>query len=352
MLLAIAGCTTQVESPELPELPERLELHCSRSYLVRGDSVQVSVLYGVGRSLAPELRFAWSATFGQVVGQGSSVSYVAPDTAATVIIRVTIHEVGSLHDPVRQLAIPVFRQIIILKADDFVFSPYEPSGFTPGWAMFIDYIRAQGLKASIGIPGQRIMAGHDEFFAALGEMQASGVFEFFNHGWDHVLNQVDERSIPYSEFWHTSYEQQLEHLRATQDLLARRAGIVLRGFGAPGNVFDSSTRRALDQVEEIEYWVFGSPPTRKLVLPYHPIKIEEICAQPDYEVFRSTYDPAVSCIVYQIHPWFWTHEQLSELARCVQDLQGMGVTFMLPGEYCTLNRTPGQTSTASLSLAS
>ncbi len=311
-----------------------LAISSTRAYFMWGDSAQISAT--VEGLDSAQLTCEWSASCGRISGRGSQVLYIAPDSVATVEIQAIATDRRSRRY-VGLFQAPIHRQFVIIKADDFVFSPYVASGIAPGWEAFLTYIQNRELKACVGIVGGRIRFGHDAYFATLRAIHDSGIIEYFNHGWDHRLNFEDERGQLCSEFRNTSYEQQTTHLQATQKLVREKMNIVLRGFGAPGNAFDATTRRVINEAEEIEYWLFGDRECDKIVLGRYA-EIEDPVGIPNQEKFRATYTPGREYLVYQIHPWFWTEEQLAEFSRCIDDLVSEQVTFILASEYCELCR--------------
>jgi peptidoglycan/xylan/chitin deacetylase (PgdA/CDA1 family) len=195
----------------------------------------------------------------------------------------------------------------------------------------------------VGAIGERMFGGTSAYYRGLAALVSTGRIEFFNHGWNHAINATREDGSVYCEFRDTPYEYQHAHFLATQRLLRKEAGIVLRGFGAPGNAHDEVTRRVIDEAGDTAYWFFAAGPSQKTILR-RVADIEDKRNLPDYDTFVATYKPGAEYIVYQLHPWFWDETLLAEFVRCVDDLIAMGVTFVLPGEYVAMvnaARTPG-----------
>jgi len=340
LLVLVLGCSADTPPRSARTIVDpsdailTLTVSSTRAYFMGGDSAWISAaVEGIERS---RLTCEWSASCGRICGQGSQVLYIAPDSVATVDICVTATDKNSRRYEGRFRA-PIHRQFVIIKADDFVYSPYEVSGIAPGWGAFLTYIQERNLKACVGIIGGRIRLGHDDYFATLRDLQVRGIVEYFNHGWDHLLDFEGEDGKLCSEFRNTSYERQTTHLQATQRLVWEKMNIVLRGFGAPGNAFDATTRRVINEAEDIEYWFFGDRESDKIVLQRYA-EIEDPVGIPNYEKFRATYTTQREYLVYQIHPWFWTEDKLAEFSRCIDDLVSAQVTFILASEYCELYR--------------
>lgn len=331
----LPGCS-EIEAPA----PTReVIVIAEEATIMRGDSLTVSaeLIDTRGSDLAAGA-YQWSVDGGSVIGEGATITFVAPDSVGTVSLHVTVVDgAGNRHEGL--LTISVHGQFVILKADDLVYEPGRPDGVPAGWRLFFDYIESHDLRASAGAIGQRMEQGGDEYFASLRALRKRGRVEFFNHGWSHEINVTGPDGVVRSEFRGTPYERQRDHLQATQALLRRRAGITLRGFGAPGNAIDETTARVVSECPELTYWFYGLPGSGKAVLP-RLAEMEDRQNRISYEVFRATYRADVECLVYQIHPWFWTETQLAEFARCIDDLRAMGVTFILPTRYLDLERAP------------
>jgi hypothetical protein len=322
-----------------------VEVVASAPYLMHGDSTEVRATLVCGGDDPPAgLVFAWSASCGRITGDGDHATFVAPDEADTALVRVIVTD-ASADRHAGELRLPVYRQIVILKADDFVYESCRATGIPAGWQLYFDYICSHRLATSAGVIGYRFAEAPPELFSRLVALTQTGRVEFFNHGWTHAIGFVDADGKTCSEFKNRPYEEQHDHLRATQKLMRERAGIVLRGFGAPGNAIDESTLRVIDENDDIVYWLFGDPTSCKRVLG-RVSRIENDHLLPDYATFVATYKPDAPCIVYQIHPWFWTDALLAEFAKCIDDLVAAGVTFMLPGEYCALTAPADSTAHA------
>jgi len=177
---------------------------------------------------------------------------------------------------------------VILKADDFVYESFCADGVPAGWRLYLDYVESRGLKTSVGVIGHRLAEAPPSFFALLGEMHRRGRVEFLNHGLTHASNVVGKDGVARSELKGTPDEAQRDNLRATQALLRRGAGIVLRGFGAPGNAIDATTAQVVAENEEILYWFLGRKDGGKTVLP-RVADIENARLVPDYDTFRRTH---------------------------------------------------------------
>ncbi|MFH1142908.1 MAG: hypothetical protein V1774_00005, partial [Candidatus Eisenbacteria bacterium] len=150
-LWAAFGCS----GPTRPPSEIKAGLVCSRPYVTRGDSARITLrLDELDLAGIPPSGLHWSVNFGTLRGEGTEVTYVAPDTTGAAVFKVLV-ETPLLPRREVTLEVPVFCQIIVIKADDLVFSPYTPSGFPPGWQDFLAYIEEHDLKAAVGVIGDR-----------------------------------------------------------------------------------------------------------------------------------------------------------------------------------------------------
>lgn len=283
-----------------------------------------------------QLTFAWFATAGTIEGGGRTVSFTAPANADTVILQVHVQDPQGNIDA-DSLTIVAYKQWVILKADDF---RYRTDGIvSPGWWRFLEYVDARGIRAAIGLIGNEIERGDGLFHHLIRQRVGDPRIEFFNHGYDHAVSLTDSTGQVYSEFQRTPYEHQRDHLQRTQDLARERCGIVLHAFGAPGNATDSKTQRVIGESAEIRVWLFGRPPSLKLVLN-HTIDIETPIFHPSYTSFVQHYDPEPVYAVYQIHPKDWSMESFREFTEIVDFLIIQGVTFTTPSAYERIVRRP------------
>ena len=87
----------------------------------------------------PDIMVTWSADTGMIVGYGSLAIYTAPSEPCTTLVQAYITD-GYNDTSIDSIIIIIYKQLIILKADDLSFNPQHiiPSGFQ----RFIDYIES------------------------------------------------------------------------------------------------------------------------------------------------------------------------------------------------------------------
>ncbi len=323
-LLSCAEAPTQVPGPGAGDpLPIQIE---AVTVLRAGSNTTLAVDPSPDDATSS---YAWRSTGGRISGEGSTVLFTAPEDADSVRVNVEVKEKDGT-TWAGATTIIVFRQWVILKADDF---RYAPAGtISPGWRRFIDFVEERKIRTSIGLIGIEIERGDSAFAAMIHHLASNPRFEFWNHGYDHLLNVTDEAGHTVSEFRGTSYEHQLEHMQRTQTLARDRCGIVLHAFGAPGNAFDSNTARAIDACDDLRIWFFGAPYSDRLVLPY-TVAIEQPIFQPNESGFMTAYDPAPPCVTYQIHPKDWDPARFDAFTRIIDFLIAQDVTFTTPSDF-------------------
>jgi hypothetical protein len=270
----------------------------------------------------------WWADCGRVVGTGDTVVYFAPPDTGTASIHLLIQgENNTIEDSVK---ICIYKQIIILKADDFRIS--ASSAVSPNWLRFIEFIARKKIKASLGLIGNSLPDKNPQYFDFVKELEESRRFELWNHGYEHIIGAKDSEGRVYREFMNTSYEYQVIHLVQTQNLAKEKLGLTLHTFGAPGNAIDENTRLALECVPEIKVWFFGMDIPGKMNLIRRG-EIEFPTHFPDFIRFTQAYDPVQPCQVYQIHPNSWDENRFLEFSKIIDFLISEKSSFLNPYEY-------------------
>lgn len=206
--------------------------------------------------------------------------------------------------------------------------------------MFMDFILERNLKASLGLIGLHLEKNDAQFVSHVRTLHSTGRFEIWNHGYDHQLNVTvktvvngEERSAVYCEFQNTFAEYQRRHLLKTQALARSELGISITAFGAPGNAFDATTVRVLDEVDEIRVWLFGRTDSTKLVVK-HTGSMEQPTGEPNFERFMTDFRRCRqdNLLALQCHPHDWQEAQMKEFRKMIEFMLDSRLTFVLPGE--------------------
>ncbi|CAN5474284.1 hypothetical protein BH23BAC1_BH23BAC1_20830 [soil metagenome] len=319
---------------DFPVEPETLsvKLLSSPGFLKVQDSTQISVLLKNEQNF--DLNYQWSTNHGFILGEGSFIKFIAPNERSEAIIKVKISDQFGFEyqDSVKIL---IYKQFVILKADDLVFDHEQI--IPENWKKFIDLIEKSAVKASIGIIGNSLESGNSAYFSAIKDLHYKGIFEFWNHGYDHMLNGINDKGEKYHEFKGSSLDYQKRQIHKTQTLAKEKLGIKLRAFGAPGNAIDFNTITALEADTTIRVWFYGDPASTKFILARHSnCEIEFPVHHASMEKFTTSYDKAASLLVLQLHPNSWDTYRFEQFKNILQYLQEQEVTFVNPFEFYKL----------------
>jgi peptidoglycan/xylan/chitin deacetylase (PgdA/CDA1 family) len=298
-------------------------------------SLTLSVQISGGNTDPREYSFRWWTSAGTItkIDPGNKATFIAPDRKCSAEIGVEVKDKNNT-TYTQTLSILVYKQVGMLKADDVITT--SAGAMPPRWETFFDYMTQKHTKVCIGLVGNSLEHGITTYIERLKELSRLEYFEIFNHGYDHVLDKIDENGKLYSEFYNTPWEQQRDHLLKTQALIKDKLGITAHTFGAPGNAIDSNTTKAMEAVADLKIWLYGNATPAKLVLTSRGL-IETSTGHPDYNAFLKKYDPTVDYYVFQIHPNGFTPESLETFKKILDYLIQQEVTFLLPYEYYTLS---------------
>ncbi len=320
-------CTEQINSPAY-ESDISFNIHDKLLRIQDSTTIEISVPIGTDSCRAAK----WTTNIGYIKMKGSKIVYYAPDFTGTAVVKVEIKDSNNnIHT--NSTEILIFKQLIFLKADDVRFNSINI--ISEQWQSFINYIKSKNIKASLGLIGDSLEKGNNAYYSYLKDLAENDNFEIWNHGYNHILNGVNEDGETYNEFWNTSLEYQKEHLLMTQNLAQEKLGITLHTFGAPGNAFEDTTLIAIEYVDDIKVWYFGSEDFSRLNLP-RLAEIEFPTHNPDYLQFRNNYNSQEFYLALQIHPNSWDGNRFSEFKNIIDFLIQNDVTFINPFEYFEL----------------
>lgn len=239
---------------------------------------------------------------------------------------------------------------ILIKVDDL---RHVNGKVHPRWQKLVDFLKARKVRAGIGIIGNSLENAPPEYVRWIREQRATGLIEFWNHGYDH--REWTEGGAKLREFAGTPYEHQKDHLTRVNRLAREKLGFPLPAFGAPFNGTDAATVRALREDPETTVWLYGDPknPAGKLVLErVGRVNIENPIFKPSLERFVDGYRryPERPYFVIQGHPAQWDDPGFEQFVRIVDFLTGEGAVFTTPSEYAKTRAAtsgPPQQQTAS-----
>jgi len=298
------------------------------SKLVRvSDSTRISIQSE--NSLLNDYQFSWKTNNGIIEPSGKEVIYSAPEEVGEATIELEIFNKAEFMSK-HSFSISIFRQLIILKADDLIYD--DKTIISNNWTRFFHFVVLEKIKASAGIICNSLQTDDARYFGLLQYLDKTGYIELWNHGYDHILDALHTDGTMYDEFQNSSLEFQKEQLRKAQTLAEEKLNITLQTFGAPGNAIDSTTIQALEAFDEIKVWFFGLNGSSKLVLG-RSIDMEYPAGKPDYDSFLKNYDPSEEYLVFQIHPNQWDEGQFETFKQIIEFLKNQRSTFILPYEY-------------------
>lgn len=235
------------------------------------------------------------------------------------------------------LALPVVadtQRIAIVKTDDV-------TAVNAKWDRCFKIANDKGIKVSAGIIAESFEKQGPEYGKWLKKWDATGMVEFWNHGWDH--KRWTEGGKNKSEFGGSGYDHQIEHLEKAQAAYKNALGKDFTVFGSPYNAMDQDTAKALKKIPELKL-VFCNPeaPATKamrdrILLPMSLIGEHDGTGKPDFEKFKEDYAkkdrPDLTFAAIQFHPMGFSEKGFKDYAAILDFLKSEGWTFMLPSEY-------------------
>ncbi|MCU0405815.1 MAG: DUF2334 domain-containing protein [Ignavibacteriaceae bacterium] len=319
LILSLILITTAI-ALQVPIKNQNFKISYSKFVRVN-DSLEINVITE-SKSLNG-YNFKWETNLGSIQSFGSKVIFYSPKLPGEAQIRLGIYYQEKLANTFT-INISVFRQLIILKADDVIYDDKT--------------ILSNKIKASAGIICNSLQTDDARYFGLLQYLDQTGYIELWNHGYDHILDALHTDGTMYDEFQNSSLEFQKEQLRKAQTLAEEKLNITLRTFGAPGNAIDSTTMQALESFNEIKVWFFGLNGSSKLVLG-RSIDMEYPVGNPDYNSFVKNHDINKEYTVFQIHPNMWDENQFNEFKKIINYLKEEKLTFILPYDYYNIKVT-------------
>ncbi len=305
--------------------------------------------------LDPNWSYEWSVDRGEIDEISGNTTAIYTATAdldpGWDTVTATIWDNSPPGPPIlvatRTIVLLVFKQFIILKADDWQRWEWAPPGASPNWTYYMNYcINVKHIKTSAGIMNFSLDPDYPEpqpappdppinyyladFIAYTQSLHNTGYVEFWNHGQTHICD-------PY-EFQGSSYAFQAEHLAYGQTQSLALLGFTYTAFGAPCNAIDDTTTAVINDAPDIKVWLFGLPESTKMVLENGNGEIEPgDVGVPSYLGFLAGYDAEADYVVLQHHPAFEEfRSNFGEFNLIIEYLLDQKATFIKPTEYYRL----------------
>jgi peptidoglycan/xylan/chitin deacetylase (PgdA/CDA1 family) len=224
-------------------------------------------------------------------------------------------------NPSRGKALPK----IVLKLDDLVRR-------TDPWAKIADALKKKQVPANFGIICNSLETPAPGYVPFIQSLQASGLVEFWNHGYDHKAADLGNgKSAP--EFSGTPYEYQKKHMDDSLRLVREKLNLSLPTFGAPFNQTDDSTAKIIEENPEIKVWVFGQPGYRgakTALYRVNSIGLENPTFAASFPKFLEGYahNRGRGYLILQGHPDHWNEERFNQVLQIVDFLVRQKAPFV------------------------
>jgi len=221
---------------------------------------------------------------------------------------------------------------IILKFDDVIAS----SATNPAWRRLVDFIGQRGIKANLGIICNSLEADNPGYIQWLRSVSATGLVEFWNHGYDHRMWKENGKTL--MEFAGTPYEFQKEHFTKANRLAKEKAGITFAAFGAPFNAIDGVTAKVLaeDPATKFVFWIEKdrTPPGKLSIQRVANANLESPVFNPNYNRFLEGYvhNRNLNYFLLQGHPGSWTGPRFEQFTKIIDFLTAQGAVFVKTSE--------------------
>jgi hypothetical protein len=282
----------------------------------------------------------WIHSYGSTTGSWDMDDFALVDLDATentapVPKKITATTaVGStaVIPPLPQPLVPV-----VLKVDDLMST--REGGVPERWQRIADLAIERKIKLSIGIIANSLEGDKPAYFDWIKKLQATGLFEFWFHGYDHKAWKEGDRNV--SEFQGASYEQQKDHFARSQSLAREKLGFTFKTFGSPFNVSDLSTSRVLAEDNDIKVWLYGdrANPAGKAILDrVGAVSIEQPLFVPNADKFIEGYAKnATGRTAYTIqgHPAQWDDDRWAEFVKIIDFLVQNNIPVVTPLDAVT-----------------
>jgi len=236
-------------------------------------------------------------------------------------------------------------QYVIIRADDFVNDYSSPSKtVAASWLRFIQIVTNKQVVAGVGLIGNTLASPTPEFITFCQNLDASGQFEIWNHGYDHLYGSTDpDTGIFTAEFYNTTFTFQTNQMAKAQSIVKQKLGITMRTLGTPGNYCDATTSLMLAQNADIKVWFF---PPGGLTVPTNVIRIPSTTLEwkgttsryLDLPRFIGAYNSNAPVICFSMHPRSLPNAEMDKLADAIDFLHAKGAVFIKPYDYYLLLR--------------
>lgn len=239
---------------------------------------------------------------------------------------------------------PTNAPVVLLKLDDLMHPKDLKVPVSPGWKRVTDFLAAENVKANYGIICESLEGDCDAYIAWIKERHASGMIEFWNHGYlSKFPNPNPAQKL--GEYLGRSSEEQAASLKISQELAKEKLGFDLRAFGPHATPSDDNLFPALRTRPEIVLvWFYGpskAMTTDKVVLQRRA-ELELPIFKPNPGNLRDNWAKyqKLDYLALQGHPNSWDDQGFENFKTIVKFLREQGCRFVTASEYLAARPTP------------
>ncbi|MBI5835352.1 MAG: DUF2334 domain-containing protein [Armatimonadetes bacterium] len=234
--------------------------------------------------------------------------------------------------------------VVVLKLDDVTVRSAKGS-VNARWQKVCEYLEQEDLRAGCGIICNSLEYDNPDYVAWIKGIAERGKIEFWFHGWDHAVHEVDGEK--FNEFSHRTYEDQKERFEKSIRLAREKLGITLTCFGPGGGVgtpsYDAVTARVMGEVPEMTAWLYPMPIEKigaelakggrvTILDRVWAANIEKSVGVPDLAKLEAglAANPKRPYFVLQGHPAMWDDARFDEFKRICDFLRAKKCRFEQP----------------------
>ncbi len=243
--------------------------------------------------------------------------------------------------------LPDPRVPVVFKVDDMTAT--GKGGVPERWKRLTDFARERKIKLAIGVIAKSLEGDNPAYLDYLKGLQASGLVEFWFHGYDHGEHTEDGRQ--YAEFANRPYEEQKRRFQLSQQLAREKLGTAFVTFGQPGggntpasDADWAATMRAFADDSDLKIWMYPralDPAAEALqkedgvvILDrVSQVNIENPLFVPNLTLLARFYARLAAGRKYYIlqgHPNQWDDARWAEFVKIVDFLQQNNIPIVFP----------------------
>jgi peptidoglycan/xylan/chitin deacetylase (PgdA/CDA1 family) len=238
---------------------------------------------------------------------------------------------------------------IVFKLDDV---RTNDSGYlSERWRRLLPLVQERKIKLSLGVIADSLENAKPAYISWLKEMHATGLVEFWFHGYDHGVRQVGDQEA--AEFTALTYEEQKARFDKSQKLAQEKLGFTFQTYGPPGGgkmkISDAdldATARVLTDDPSMKVWLYPSPidargeklnATGKVTVldRVWAVNLEQPLFVPNPEKFIAGYNKYAAgrrYFILQGHANKWDEPRWAEFLKIVDYVTQNKIPTMLPTE--------------------